>query len=363
MTTLVKVIPGSGKLFVGDSLRRTLHLLNGKGEELASLNLGNPPVALDWTEQGMYLTLIGYVAPSDDPQGRYIFIPNTELGFQRPHVLLDQLPRPCDVKRADLNADGREDLVVCHYGNLVGRLSWYEKLASGAYFEHVLHGFPGALCAYVRDFNADNLLDIIVLTAQAQESIVLFINLGRGQFQESPVIRRSPVWGHTYFELADFDGDSRSDLLVVNGDNAEYAAPMKNYHGIRVYSDSGQGQFHESCFFPLNGACKAVARDFDKDGDLDIAAIAFFPNYLQSPEESFVYLRNEGFPSFTAHTIPECTRGRWLVMDVGDLDSDGDEDLVLGAFNQGPETIPIPESLRKRWQTGPSVLILKNNSR
>jgi hypothetical protein len=99
--------------------------------------------------------------------------------------------------------------------------------------------------------------------------------------------------------------------------------------------------------------------DFDGDGDLDVAAMSFFPDYDKSPEESFVYLENQGGLKFTAHTFPDCYRGRWLTMDAGDLDGDGDVDIVLGGVYKTP--FRAPEPLLQRWQKeGPAMLILRN---
>ena len=61
-----------------------------------------------------------------------------------------------------------------------------------------------------------------------------------------------------------------------------------------------------------------------------------YPNYEDSLEESFVYLENkgrdgEGDYTFGPRTFEGSARkGRWLVLDSGDLGDDSDVDLVLG---------------------------------
>jgi hypothetical protein len=35
---------------------------------------------------------------------------------------------------------------------------------------------------------------------------------------------------------------------------------------------------------------------------------------------------------FEDHSFPETPKGRWVVMDAGDMDADEDVDLVLGSF-------------------------------
>jgi FG-GAP-like repeat len=79
-----------------------------------------------------------------------------------------------------------------------------------------------------------------------------------------------------------------------------------------------------------------LARDYDDDGDLDIAAISFFADYSKNQDEGFLYLKNEDGNSFKSYSLPESRAGRWLTMDAGGLDGDEKIDLVLENFSYGP---------------------------
>jgi hypothetical protein len=312
---------------------------------------------------GFWFSGIGHFFPREEPRGQVLFVEHTQDGLRR-HEIVSQLPRATDVQLADLNGDGLTDFTLSAFGNFVGRFSWFRGNPDGTYTENILIRQPGAIASRIHDFNGDGHPDIAVLVAQATEALYIFMNDGSGRFKQHTIFQRQPSWGHSNFELADFNGDGQMDLLVTNGDNADFdRESTRPYHGIRIYLNQGDLRFEESFFFHLNGAYKAVARDFDQDGDLDIAAISFFPDYAHSPRESFVYLENLGDLNFSASTFPECIAGRWLTMDVGDLDGDGYEDIVLGSLSQMPGA-SIPPELKQIWeQRGPSVMILRNTVR
>jgi hypothetical protein len=148
--------------------------------------------------------------------------------------------------------------------------------------------------------------------------------------------------------------------LTTQGDNADYSIVVKAYHGIRIFLNNGKNHFDEKYFLPQYGAQKAIPFDFDNDGDPDIVSIAFFPDYDRYPLESFIYWENKGDNTFNRYSFPGATDGRWLTMDAGDIDGDGDKDVILGSavFTVGI----IPEQIRQKWLTHPvSAIILKNN--
>jgi len=288
--TLVHIDSQAQQLYIGNALTKSLDVLDSKGQLLASTPVDSTLVHLLKRPDGWLGTQIGMVPPSSLPLGLVTLYDKKQSRFEKRCDLITGLVRPVHTAVAELDEPGCEDLIVSSFGNIDGKLAWYAPRAPGQYVENVLMERPGSLVSRVIDRNHDGRPDIIVLAAQAREGVFLFLNKGNGQFDEKPLIQQPPVWGYVYFELADFNGDGYPDILTANGDLGDFVCPPKKYHGIRIYLNDGNWNFKESWFYPLNGAFKCVAADFDGDGDLDIAAISFFPDYDKSPEESFVYL-------------------------------------------------------------------------
>lgn len=356
--TLVQIDSSASQLYVGNAASLSLDVLDAQGRILSSMPVDSPPSSLVHGSNGWFITLIGNVFPSDDPKGQLWQLEKQGDAFTKMRAVLGHLRRPTDIVCADLNADGREDLVVSCFGHINGRLSWFENTGE-RYVEHALLDRPGAIRSWVRDFNQDGLTDILVVMAQGQEGVFLLVNEGGGRFHTQTIVARHPSWGSSGIDLADVDGDGLPDILATNGDNGEFPSCLKNYHGVRIYRNEGDGHFTEKYFFPMNGAYRAMGSDFRGNGHVDIAAVSFFPDYHGSPEESFVYLMEDAPFHYRAFSIPEASKGRWLTMATGDLDGNGSPDIVLGAFNRTP--FAVPPSILSQWQTnGPSLLILKN---
>lgn len=321
-----------------------------------SVQLTSPASSVLFEEGGKgTIALMGIMDPNDQPKGSIGLVDGSDF---RP--VIDSLKRPVFIERADLNNDKRDDLIVCAFGNYGGALLVYENAGSGKFIRHVISGLPGTRKVVVRDFNDDGFPDILALFAQGDEQISMFTNAGSFRFRITTLLRFSPVYGSSYFDLTDFNKDGHWDIVYTNGDNADYSTIKKPYHGVRIFLNDGRNQFNESWFHPMYGCSMAHARDFDKDGDIDIAAISFFPDFEKTPERGFVYFENNN-GKLEPHTTPVAVDGRWLLMEPVDIDSDGYLDLLLGAldFDTG-----IPAELRERWTNKPvDILVLKNKGK
>jgi len=259
-------------------------------------------------------------------------------------------------EKKDLNGDGLDDYIICAFGNYTGALLIYENQGEGKFKRIILNGQPGTRNVIIRDFTNDGKPDILALISQADEKVMLFTNEGDFKFKPSTLVRFPSVYGSSYFEVADFNKDGHFDFVYTNGDNADFSIILKPYHGVRIFMNDGNNQFKETWFYPMHGASEVKARDFDGDGDIDIAAISFFPDFNHELN-SFLYFENNA-NGFDAQTTPLAQSGRWLRMDAADIDQDGDQDLLLGALNFKPL---VPSTLFTSWkQSGSSILILRN---
>jgi hypothetical protein len=344
------------KIFIGSRLSK-MYQANLEFALEDSFRLYSPPSSIVFynTEEAL-ISNMGIMDPNDQPVGRVV---NLTFQNKTQHVLIDSIKRPADIQYADLNNDNKKDIIVSAFGNYTGALLAYERTNDG-YKKHTLSFLPGSRKAIVKDFDNDGLSDVLVLITQGDEQITLFKNLGNFKFSPKTLLRFPPVYGSSFFHTYDFNNDGFFDILFTNGDNADYSSIFKPYHGIRIFLNDGKNNFTEHWFYPMYGASEAMAGDYDGDGDLDVSAISFFPDFKKHPEQGFLLFKNEG-GKFTPMKTDLASSGRWLTMEQADIDQDGDLDLMLGALNF---TALVPDALLNTWRTNKtSILLLRNKQR
>ncbi len=340
--------------------------LNGKlivydyqnNKVVESNNIINALTSYQTKDQVEYHTAVGYLDPSEVPRGSLNIIKDeVNLNSDNYH-----LHRPVHTLVSDLNNNGNEEVVISEFGNLTGKLSLFYHNGDFNYKKLVLLNLPGCIRTIAKDMNKDGKKDLVVLTTQGRESINIFYQEDNLKFRLETPIKFSPVFGSSWFEIIDYNNDGHDDIVTVHGDNADKSYVHKPYHGLRLHINDGNNNFEEKYFYPLNGATRVVSNDFDQDGDIDFGILSTFPNYEQKPTHSFVYLENKNAEqySFLPNISEANDLGRWLLMDSGDFDDDGDIDIVLSAFSYS--FTPVPKNLHEAWRNSDvDLLILENN--
>ena len=361
-TTLVSFNAADKRIYTGNDYAE-LTLWDADLRPLSTGRAPSAPVHIRYTDSGAndrqaILTCIGTIDALDNNLGSVLRLSSGAAAYH--DTLFNSLPRPVQTAPIDYNKDGLTDWIVCGFGRHQGALYLFRQMKEGGFSKIILKEQPGAIQAEVNDFNGDGWPDLLVLFAQANEEIVLFLNDAKGNFIQKTLLQFPAVQGSSSFQTADFNKDGKWDILYTAGDNADYSNILKPYHGVYIFMNKGDLVFEPSYFYPMNGCYKAMAADMDGDGDMDIAAISFFPDMEKEPREGFFYLEQDGALRFLPHVIPVSEYGRWSCMDINDYDGDGDQDIILGNYSNGAAY--KKELSSTQYETQPFI-ILQNQTR
>ncbi len=238
------------------------------------------------------------------------------------------------VEIADLNADGRPDLLFANGGDYSTPGTpepnqVFLHVGPGVRFEdattRVLGATPDlARVIKARDLNADGLVDIVVGTTYQTQSR-LFLGTAPGAFREATAthLPQMPL-SVGDLEPGDVDGDGDLDLVLADwgpGHN------MTNDGGVtRLWLNDGAGRFTDATTarmpaLKVRFSWDLELADVDNDRDLDVLV-----SCKRCPGSSL--FRNDGAGTFTddARALPQYTNN--YEFEAMDLDGDGWLDLV-----------------------------------
>ncbi len=283
---------------------------------------------------------LGNFSPTNEKCGKVVWLRGNSDGTFTPFTLLEGVGRVADVQAADFNGDGKLDLIVAVFGwRFTGEIIYLENQTTDwkepKFARHVLDDRHGTIHVPVCDLNKDGRPDFVALISQEHETIVAFINEGKGGFRKETIYTAPhAAYGSSGIQLVDMNGDGNLDVLCINGDVLDEPFLLKPYHSVQWLENKGTFPFEHHPVGPMYGVMAGVAADFRGQGKMDIVAVSYmpeewFPQRKDRGAASMVYFEQTAPGQFTRRPLEmftcdhaTCAAGAW--------DGDGKVHLVTG---------------------------------
>lgn len=210
------------------------------------------------------------------------------------------------------------------------------------------------------DFDGDGRIDIFVANDSVRQS--LYRNKGDGTFEDIALVsgagydENGKTFAGMGVDAADYDNDGQPDIVITALSNETYPLFRNNGDSTFTYATNTTGVGQITLLFTGWGTRFA---DFDNDGlrDIFVAQSHVLDNiertssylrYRQSP----LLMRNvgRGFVNVSASAgapfnTPLTARGA----SCGDLDNDGDTDIVIGVTDGAPVILRNDGTPHNHW--------------
>jgi Bacterial Ig-like domain (group 3)/FG-GAP-like repeat len=238
-------------------------------------------------------------------------------GTFRPAIMYGSGGRADSVVIADVNGDGKPDLIVAvdttHVEVFLGN-------GDGTFQSGVPYDASGARSVAVADLNHDGKLDLVVAGATSghPSSGMVSVLLGNGDGTFQPAVTydsgvSSGGWANSV-AVADFNGDGRPDLVVAN-------YPDRT---VGVLLGNGDGTFQPVSLFDSGAslAASVAAADLNGDGKTDIV--------VGDSDHGVGVLLGNGDGTFQPATMLNVGAGASSVA-IADVNRDGRPDIVTSS--------------------------------
>ncbi|MCH9030805.1 MAG: FG-GAP repeat protein [candidate division Zixibacteria bacterium] len=288
---------------------------------------------------------------------------------------LDTVPDTIPVKRfgialGDVNNDGINDFAMSLPGNSatftdIGQVSVYSGI-DGALL-HVLNGDSpgdqfGHRVAPAGDVNGDGFADIIVQTRRwnlspAMSRISIYSGLDGRELHNFTGGVEDGIPNRGITAVGDVNGDGFDDIAfgfpkLVNEDTYhEIVSVRSGLDGSELLRISGDTNTYGVSYF---GAALAGGADIDGDGIPDIVVGAHFFGYSSGARNGAVFVYSGADGSLIGEMFGEENFDQFgkSVAIVGDINLDGRNDILIGAFEYGyPSAGAYPDSYLNTGKT------------
>lgn len=291
---------------------------------------------------------------------QYIYI-NEGSGFEVKDLYFnnEKLENYYRLEPCDIDGDNQQDIILRSPNT--EQVYWYERdTAENLMLQSLIVENIGRVVEFI-DFDEDGDQDLIYSKNEIRNNLVWYVNDGTGTFSDSLVMTQDFIFP-TYLGFDDFDNDEDLDFIVgshsdchieaftnqgytafegndlvkddlssiydlhpadFNKDNkSDFVISSRNKGEVVWYMSKGEGQFEQHIlpqFIP--GLEEVHPVDINGDGWIDIVAVSAFTG-------DFFWFQNLNGSGFSDGEIMFEGFERIEELKSGDLDNDGDEDLV-----------------------------------
>jgi hypothetical protein len=243
---------------------------------------------------------------------------NDQAGSFGSGILITNLgSSPRSVEAADFDGDGNMDIVYAAAGN--DRIAWVPGNGDGTFETQILisQSLDAVVRVHVADMNNDGDMDVLAVNTSStfNPAIGYFDNDGSGNFSFTNLL--SSTANFSDIAAIDINDDNILDIITITGNTNE----------LLYYLGNGNGTFQPitNVTSDLASPTRISQADYNGDGRIDFAIGVIGSSEIEIFE-------NLGNTTFNRYSL---TNAASYDLISGDMDNDGDMDIVSVDLNNG----------------------------